>query len=128
MPPERYPSDDPREWLNRAGSNLALAKNRGEGAYLEDLCFEAQQAAEKSIKAVMIKRRSNSPTCMICAGCWRYCKTRVKKSRPRSPERGISHGMPRILDILEPQSRLTSNDIARSRKPSSDGLKIGCNE
>ena len=37
-PPERYPPDDPREWLNRARSNLAMAKSRGEGAYLEDLC------------------------------------------------------------------------------------------
>ena len=60
-PPERYPPDDPREWLNRAESNLALAKNRVEGAYLEDLCFQAQQAAEKSIKAVMIKRGIDFP-------------------------------------------------------------------
>ena len=53
-PPERFPPDDPREWLNRARSNLAMAKNRIPDAYLEDLCFEAQQAAEKAIKAVMI--------------------------------------------------------------------------
>lgn len=53
-PPERFPPDDPREWLNRARSNLALAKNRTPETYLEDLCFEAHQAAEKSIKAVMI--------------------------------------------------------------------------
>ena len=26
--PERFPPDDPREWMNRARSNLALAKNR----------------------------------------------------------------------------------------------------
>ena len=50
-PPERYPPDDPREWLNRARSNLAMAKNRVEGAYLEDLCFEAQQAAESLDRA-----------------------------------------------------------------------------
>ena len=61
MPPERFPPDDPREWLNRAQSNLAMAKNRVEGAYLEDLCFEAQQAAEKAIKAVMIKRNIEFP-------------------------------------------------------------------
>ncbi len=60
-PPERFPPDDPREWLNRAKSNLALAKNRVPGAYLEDLCFEAQQAAEKAIKAVMIKRNIEYP-------------------------------------------------------------------
>ena len=51
---ERLPPDDPREWLNRAKSNLAIAKNRVTDAYLEDLCFEAQQAAEKAIKARLI--------------------------------------------------------------------------
>lgn len=61
MLPERFPPDDPREWLNRARSNLALAKNRIPSAYLEDLCFEAQQAAEKSIKAVMVKRNIAFP-------------------------------------------------------------------
>ena len=55
-PPERFPPDDPREWLNRARSNLVRAKTRVPGAYLEDLCFDAQQAAEKAIKAVMILR------------------------------------------------------------------------
>ena len=54
-PPERFSPDDPREWLNRAKSNLALAKNPIPGAYLEDLCFEAQQAAEKAIKATLIR-------------------------------------------------------------------------
>ena len=57
-PPDRFPPHDPREWMNRARSNLAMAKNRIPDAYLEDLCFEAQQAAEKAIKAVMIKRGS----------------------------------------------------------------------
>ncbi len=60
-PPERFPPDDPREWLNRARSNLALAETRTAGVYLEDLCFEAQQAAEKAIKSVMIKRNLEYP-------------------------------------------------------------------
>lgn len=47
--------------MNRARSNLALAKNRIAGAYLEDLCFEAQQAAEKAVKAVMIDRNIEFP-------------------------------------------------------------------
>ena len=49
-PPERFPHDDPREWMNRAHSNLARAKLWTDGVYLEDLCFDAQQAAEKAIK------------------------------------------------------------------------------
>ncbi len=60
-PPERFPPDDPREWMNRARSNLAMAKNCVPDAYLEDLCFQVQQAAEKAIKAVMIKRGIDFP-------------------------------------------------------------------
>ena len=53
---ERFPPDDPREWLNRARSSLRLAEGRSDGVYLEDLCYAAQEAAEKAIKAVMMAR------------------------------------------------------------------------
>jgi HEPN domain-containing protein len=53
--PGRYQPEDPREWLNRARSNLELAKNSSSSdIYFEDLCYNAQQAAEKAIKAVFI--------------------------------------------------------------------------
>ena len=43
------------EWLKRAKSNIALAKKSDKGGvYFEDLCFQAQQAAEKAVKAVMV--------------------------------------------------------------------------
>lgn len=56
MPPKRRPADNPLEWLNRARSNLQRAKKdiRLANVYLEDLCFDAQQAAEKAIKAVLL--------------------------------------------------------------------------
>ena len=56
MPPDKRSPNDPFEWLNRAKSNLERAKSdsRLTGVYLEDLCFYAQQAAEKSIKSVLI--------------------------------------------------------------------------
>ena len=57
----RYPPDDPREWLNRARSNLKVAGMNAEGIYLEDLCFNAQQAAEKAIKAVLVLRKVEFP-------------------------------------------------------------------
>jgi len=57
----RFPPDDPREWLNRTRSNLAGAMANVPGRYLEDLCFDAQQAAEKAIKAVMIRRGIEFP-------------------------------------------------------------------
>lgn len=53
MPPERQMPGSPDDWVRRARSDLALAKVLlPEGALYEDLCFHAQQAAEKAIKAV----------------------------------------------------------------------------
>ena len=47
----------PADWIYRANSDLLLAQGpEREGIALEDLCFHAQQAAEKSIKAVLIAR------------------------------------------------------------------------
>ena len=60
-PRERYPRDDPREWMCRARSNLAYASSRIPDVLLEDHCFNAQQAAEKAIKAVMIGRDIEFP-------------------------------------------------------------------
>jgi HEPN domain-containing protein len=60
-PVNRFPPDDPREWLNRARSNLRRAAVPAEGVYLEDLCYDAQQAAEKAIKAVFIARGVRFP-------------------------------------------------------------------
>lgn len=56
MPPERFPPNDAREWVRRARSNLRLAQTLPSDVDVEDLCFDAQQAAEKAIKAVFIAR------------------------------------------------------------------------
>jgi len=61
MARRRLPPNDPREWLNRAQSNLARAENPVLSAYLEDYCFDAQQAAEKAIKAIFVARRIAFP-------------------------------------------------------------------
>jgi len=63
MTPARKAGNDPQEWLNRAKSNLVRAKEdiRLSGVFLEDLCFDAQQAAEKAIKAVLIRRNIQFP-------------------------------------------------------------------
>jgi HEPN domain-containing protein len=61
MTRKRLQPDNPVEWLNRAKSSLALAKQRSSEIYPEDLCFQAQQAAEKSIKAVYISKKVAFP-------------------------------------------------------------------
>ncbi len=47
---------DPAAWLSRARSDLSLAaKGSGiQNVYLEDLCYHAQQAAEKALKALCV--------------------------------------------------------------------------
>jgi HEPN domain-containing protein len=47
----------PEDWLKRAKSNLAIARQpRTEEIFLEDFCFELQHAAEKALKAVLLSR------------------------------------------------------------------------
>jgi len=55
MPAEDRMPGSPPDWLHRARSDLNLARlSRPEGVLLEDLCFHAQQAAEKALKAVLV--------------------------------------------------------------------------
>jgi HEPN domain-containing protein len=53
MPQDRPVPGSAEDWLTRAKGDLAIARAPlPEGAFLEDLCFHAQQAAEKALKAV----------------------------------------------------------------------------
>ncbi len=53
--------DTPEAWLLYAHSDLALASASVPGVLLENLCFHAQQAAEKSLKAVLVSRGVSFP-------------------------------------------------------------------
>ncbi len=50
-------------WLKRARSNLERAKmgKVTQGILYEDLCFDAQQAVEKSLKAILINLNQSFP-------------------------------------------------------------------
>lgn len=63
MSASRRPPDDPREWLKRAKSSLAKAQKGIDipGVCLEDLCFDAQQAAEKALKGLLIHLQQDFP-------------------------------------------------------------------
>ncbi len=53
MARERATPGTPQDWLARARGDLAMAHvPLPEGGFYEDLCFHAQQAAEKAIKAI----------------------------------------------------------------------------
>jgi HEPN domain-containing protein len=62
MKPEEDPSN-PMVWLARARSNFNLAEagQHIRGVFLEDLCFDAQQAAEKALKAICIHLELDFP-------------------------------------------------------------------
>jgi HEPN domain-containing protein len=55
MLPKDSEPGSPAVWLLFANSDLELARiNPSPGILLEGLCFHAQQAAEKALKAVLI--------------------------------------------------------------------------
>ena len=56
MPRRSDEYDDPGVWLMHAESDLVLAGVRRKGVLPEHLCFHAQQAAEKALKAVLVSR------------------------------------------------------------------------
>lgn len=63
MPAERRAPPTPIGWLRRARGNLARAKadRHLPEFFYEDLCFDAQQAAEKAIKGLLVHRRVEFP-------------------------------------------------------------------
>ena len=63
MPPEGQSPEDPRQWLRRARSNLARASqsNVSPDVLFEDLCFDAQQAVEKALKALLVFKSVHVP-------------------------------------------------------------------
>ena len=57
MPHEGHFSGSPADWLRYARSDLELARVvRPDEVLFEGLCFHAQQAAEKALKAVLIAK------------------------------------------------------------------------
>ncbi len=58
---QRRSPDNPAEWLGRAKSSLTLSAAKTPGVLYEDLCFQAQQAAEKALKAVFVSRKIPYP-------------------------------------------------------------------
>lgn len=55
MPPEAFVPGSPDDWLRHARSDLLLARQQvPPEVLLAMLCFHAQQAVEKSLKAVLL--------------------------------------------------------------------------
>ena len=62
MPPDDADLGSPGRWLAYARSDLILARRDPEpGVLLESLCFHAQQAAEKALKALLVHHGVTPP-------------------------------------------------------------------
>lgn len=62
MPPDLPEIGTPADWLRYARSDLALARvQRPADVLLDTLCFHAQQAVEKSLKAVLLSENIQFP-------------------------------------------------------------------
>lgn len=62
MPPQPDDRNDAHGWLRYARENLAHAEAGRAASVLNDyLCFDAQQAVEKALKAVLISRGVRFP-------------------------------------------------------------------
>jgi len=62
MPPDVPAAGSPEDWLRHARSDLSLAGMRKTKALLyAHLCFHAQQAAEKALKAVLVHHGITAP-------------------------------------------------------------------
>ena len=62
MLPDNDQSGSPEDWLRHAHSDLQLARlSPPPGVLLEGLCFHAQQAAEKALKAVLVAQDTPFP-------------------------------------------------------------------
>ena len=62
MPRNRPAPGSPADGVARARGNLVLAQQpKPDGTFWEDFCYQAQQAAEKALKAVLISRGVNIP-------------------------------------------------------------------
>jgi len=86
MPLSEEPAGSPQEWLRYARGDLALARTPvPPGGLRELLCFHAQQAAEKSIKAVLLLRGVEFP--------WTHVLERLVELLPAD--------IPRTAELLE---------------------------
>jgi HEPN domain-containing protein len=60
--PKRLPAEDPWDWLSRARFNLVIAREPHLlGGPIAELVFNAHQAAEKAIKAVILHKGKAFP-------------------------------------------------------------------
>ena len=122
MPPEANAVAAAREWLRYARSNLGLAKlAKPPDVLWEDLCFEAQQAAEKAVKAVLVFRGIDFPkthliadllVILSCSGeavpeeLWRADLLSDYAVTTRYPRRGASLGEPEYRSAVEVSERV----------------------
>jgi hypothetical protein len=82
MPRDPLPIHTAGGWLRRARSNLARAKqDKPDEVLFEDLCFDAQQAVEKALKALSSAGKSRFASSTTSANSWKPSPARASTYR-----------------------------------------------
>ena len=115
MPPELRDPGDPAEWLGRARSNLAKARTGDvPGVVYEDLCFDAQQASEKAIKALLVRQQVVFPIIMtVTRRGWRGARVARRDIYEKRPEAVKSSGRRSVIGFAAMRSRISNKNGSR---------------
>ena len=117
-PPPPLQPDDPKAWLRRAQSNLAYARHEVEGVLYEDRCFNAQQAVEKSLKALLLRHRVTFPFTHDIAVLLTLVETHVKpvpqplRSSAALTDYAVSTRYPGVAEPVTRAEYLQAVDVA----------------
>ena len=126
MAPRLRDSGDPAEWLRHARSNLSRcrADRRLPDVLFEDLCFDAQQAAEKAIKAVLVSREGASRRPTISPSCCDLVAATGSRCRPRSSGEA-AHSLRRRGTISGGQRGCERRGLPGGAGDGREGLRLG---
>jgi HEPN domain-containing protein len=116
MPPETPDSTDPQEWMRRVRSNLARARDASGVPHVlyEDLCFDAQQAAEKAIKAVLVKAGKPYPKTHVIERLLALAEEAGAEVGPEIREAAILSDYATIARYPGPGEHVTAEEHSRA--------------
>jgi HEPN domain-containing protein len=116
MPPETPDSTDPKESMRRVRSNLARARDASgvPNVLYEDLCYDAQQAAEKAIKAVLVKAGKPYPKTHVIERLLALAEEAGAAVRPEIREAAILSDYATIARYPGPGEHVTAEEHSRA--------------
>jgi len=116
MPHETEFLGTPDEWMEYARSDLALAgEPHGPRVRLETVCFHAQQAVEKAVKAVLVQAGVTFPKVHSIERLLDLLPAAIERTPDLLKSRTLSAyaTVPRYPSALEPVSEQRAREVLR---------------